>query len=97
MVPGAKYCIATEDMFFFHFSRYYERLECGTVSSAMEKRPLPLEATNEVFIEAISTSRATMNENTLQVITAKSLCLIMQTSDIVNNFFRCVVNCITHK
>ena len=63
------------------------------LESALERKPLPLEATNEVFIETLTTSSATMNENTLQVITVKNFCLIVQTLDILKTCFRSVINC----
>lgn len=76
-LPGSKYCSAAQDLFFFTLADItndlnveLSRVVCE-LESALERKPLPLEAINKVFIETINTSRSTMNENTLQVITAK--------------------------
>ena len=42
------------------------------LESALERKPLPLEANNEVFTETVTPNRTTVNEKTMQVTTELS-------------------------
>lgn len=42
------------------------------LESALERKPLPLEANNEVFTETVTPNRTVVNEKTMQVTTELS-------------------------
>ena len=42
------------------------------LESALERKPLPLEANNEVFTETVTPNRTVVNEKTMQVTTILS-------------------------